>query len=245
MWLHEWGYIILLFLSSFVTYHQVCNKSNTISGTCGGGPATLPEFILGFYLCSSYPIFSFLCSSLFVLFVLSIVLSVIRLTTSDYLFGIFKLFFIEKRVDIFHACVINLITLSKPSTQILTKAISNIVKLYVMQVFSIKVIASYRCCERMISFKPSPEWEIITTTAMHIKLTRNKNICLWQIDIKSVRICGRHVVKITQKCIGKIATYKTHFHDCSLSRLCTRTLAKRGGLKRKINQADVIIQLSL
>ena len=49
-------------------------------------------------------------------------------------------------------------------------------------------------------------------------------------------MCGRHVVKITHKCRDKIATYKTHFQDCSLSRLCTRTLAKRGGLKRKINQ---------
>jgi hypothetical protein len=28
----------------------------------------------------------------------------------------------------------------------------------------------------MSSFKPSPEWDVLTTTAMHIKLTRNKNI---------------------------------------------------------------------
>jgi len=51
MWLQEWGYIIFIFLSSFMTYHQVCNKSNTISATCGGGPAYFtgaPEFILGF-----------------------------------------------------------------------------------------------------------------------------------------------------------------------------------------------------
>ena len=192
MWLHEWGYIILLFLSSFVTYHRVCNKSNTISVTCGGGPAYLfgtPTFILGFYLCSCCPIFSFLCWSLLVLFVLSIVLSVIRLTTSDYLFGIFKLFIIEKRVDIVHACVINLITLSKPSTQILTKAISNIVKLYVMQVFSINVIASNICIERMISFKPSPEWQVVTTTAMHIKLTINKNISVYDKLILNLFEC--------------------------------------------------------
>jgi len=51
----------------------------------------------------------------------------------------------------------------------------------------------------MISFQPSPERDVITTTAMHIKLTRNKNICLSQIDIKYVRMCGRHVDKITQK----------------------------------------------
>jgi len=112
-------------------------------------------------------------------FLFAIVLSVLRITVSDYFFGIFKLFFREKRVDIVHPCAINLITLSKRSTQILTKAISNIVKLYVRQVFSIKVITSYRCCERMISFQPSPERDVITTTAMHIKLTRNKNISVY------------------------------------------------------------------
>jgi hypothetical protein len=110
---------------------------------------------------------------------LAIVLYVLRITASDYFFGIFKLFFIEKRVDIFHACAINLTTLSKRSTQILTKAIRKIVKLNAKQVFYIKVIASYICCERMISSKPSPEWDVLTTTAMHIKLTRNTNISVY------------------------------------------------------------------
>ena len=49
-------------------------------------------------------------------------------------------------------------------------------------------------------------------------------------------MCGRHVVKITQECGGQIDTQKTYVHDCSLSRVCTRTLVKRGGLKRKISQ---------
>jgi hypothetical protein len=51
MWLNEVGYIIVIFLSSFMTYHQVCNKSNTINARCGEGPAYLSgtlEFILGF-----------------------------------------------------------------------------------------------------------------------------------------------------------------------------------------------------
>ena len=72
-----------------------------------------------------------------------------------------------------------LITLSKPSTQILTRAINNIGKLYVRQVFSIKVITGYRCCKRLVSVKPSPEWDVMTTTTIHIKITRNKNISVY------------------------------------------------------------------
>jgi hypothetical protein len=68
------------------------------------------------------------------------------------------------------------------STWILTKAISNIVQLYIMQVFSSNVTTSYRCCKRMVSFKPSPEWDIMTTTAMHIKLSRNKTKSLCMIN---------------------------------------------------------------
>jgi hypothetical protein len=87
--------------------------------------------------------------------------------------------FIEKRVDIFNVYTINLITLSKPSTQILTRANSNIVKLYFMQVFSMKVFTSYRYIKRMVSFKPSPEWDVTATTAIHIKRTRNKNMSVY------------------------------------------------------------------
>ena len=40
--------------------------------------------------------------------------------------------------------------------------------------FSIEVITSYRYSNILDSFKPFPEWDVITTTAMHIKSTRNK-----------------------------------------------------------------------
>ena len=40
------------------------------------------------------------CRSLFVLFLLAIVLSVLRFTDFDYPFGIFKLFFHEDNVDL-------------------------------------------------------------------------------------------------------------------------------------------------
>jgi hypothetical protein len=69
---------------------------------------------------------------------LAILLSVLRI-------GIFKVFFIEKHVDILNVYTINVITLSKPCTQILTRAISNIVKLYAWQVLSIKVMTSNIC----------------------------------------------------------------------------------------------------
>ena len=62
--------------------------------------------------------------SVFVLLPWAILLFVLRI-------GIFKVSFIEQQVDIFNVYTINLITLSKPCTQILTRAISNIVKLYV------------------------------------------------------------------------------------------------------------------
>ena len=141
MWLHERGYILCIFLSSFITYHQVCNKSNTISATYGRGPAlfwstwvhprSLVVFVLLDLLLSLLFFFSFFFIGIcpFVPFLLSIVLFVLRLASSDYFFGIFKLFFIEKRVDIFNVFAINLITLSKRSTQILTKATSDIAKL--------------------------------------------------------------------------------------------------------------------
>jgi hypothetical protein len=66
-----------------------------------------------------------LCRWLFVFLLLTIV-SVRRITTYYYFFGIFKL---EKRVNICNVYPINLIALSKTSTQILTKATSNIVGL--------------------------------------------------------------------------------------------------------------------
>ena len=60
-------------LSSFMTYHRVCNLINTTSATSGAGTAYhfgAPEFIPGFYWGSCYAIFRFICMfrrSLFVI----------------------------------------------------------------------------------------------------------------------------------------------------------------------------------
>ena len=74
-------------LSSFMTYHRVCNKSNTTGSTCGAGTAYTsgaPEFTTGYQWGFCFPILSFsgvFCRSLFVLcrpfFCLAIVLSVL------------------------------------------------------------------------------------------------------------------------------------------------------------------------
>ena len=79
---------ILRHETSFMTYHQVCNKSNMTGATSGEGtayPSGASEFIPGF-LCS-------VCRSLFCpQFSFSFVLSVLLLfIDSDYLFVIFKL----------------------------------------------------------------------------------------------------------------------------------------------------------
>ena len=121
-----------------MTYHQVCNKSDMINVTMSHvreDLLTVPEhlkFILVFSairVTRSLAFCVILCRSLFVLFLLAIVLSLLRITASDYFFRTFKLFFIDKRVDIFIVYTIHLITLSKTSTQILTNATSNIVGL--------------------------------------------------------------------------------------------------------------------
>jgi len=60
-------------LSSFMTYHRVCNKINTTGTTNGAGtayPFGAPEFTPSFKWVSCYSIFSFMymfCRSLFVL----------------------------------------------------------------------------------------------------------------------------------------------------------------------------------
>jgi hypothetical protein len=69
MWLYEWGYAIFIFLSSLMTYHRVCSKSDTYRVTCGWGPAHLsgaPEFTLSFKWGSRCSIFSFLCNALWI-----------------------------------------------------------------------------------------------------------------------------------------------------------------------------------
>ena len=53
-----------LVLSSFTTYHRVCNSINTTGATSGAGtayPSGASTFIPGFYWGSCYSIFSFMC----------------------------------------------------------------------------------------------------------------------------------------------------------------------------------------
>ena len=88
---HKWPWICSTHrnhnsvLSSIMTYHRVCDKSNTTGATCGA-----PELS---------PVFSFLCSVLyitvccFVFFLWSLRWLVLLLfTASDYPFGIVTLF---------------------------------------------------------------------------------------------------------------------------------------------------------
>ena len=86
-------------ISSFMTYHMVCNQSNKTAATNGAGtayPSGAPEFT-DFQWGSFCSIISFLCNALqvivypFVLFLFVFVLYVLRFTSSDYPFGIFKL----------------------------------------------------------------------------------------------------------------------------------------------------------
>ena len=72
-------------LSSLVTYHRVCNKSNTTGATSEAPPLTL--FLVGFVV--------FLFSvDLFVLW-LAIALSVPRFKAFDYPLGIFNFFLFQ------------------------------------------------------------------------------------------------------------------------------------------------------
>ena len=103
----------------FMTYHRVCNKSNTTGATCGAGtdyPCGAVEFTPCFYwlrvtrslvfcICFIYhclsfcPFFLWSLSCLYfghcLVCTLVIVLSVLRLMISDYPFSIFKLFSIQ------------------------------------------------------------------------------------------------------------------------------------------------------
>jgi hypothetical protein len=75
-------------LSSFMNYHRVCIKSNTTGATCVTGtafPSVAPEFTPGFSwirVAQSLVFHVVYCRSLFVLFLLLIVLSVLRFTAS-------------------------------------------------------------------------------------------------------------------------------------------------------------------
>jgi len=73
--------------------------SNTTDATSGAGtayPSGAPEFTPFFSavrVTRSLVLFLMFCRSLFVLFLLAIVLSVLWYTDSDYPFGVFKIFF--------------------------------------------------------------------------------------------------------------------------------------------------------
>jgi hypothetical protein len=94
----------------YTVYHWVCKKSNTTSATCGDGTAYLSgahEFtpiISGVRVARSLVFCVMFCRLLFYLFVLFrfvIVLSVLpRFTSSDYPFGILKLFLQMPRIII-------------------------------------------------------------------------------------------------------------------------------------------------
>ena len=87
-------------LSSFMTYHRVCKYSNTLGATSGAGTGYLPvhmgspQVLSGAHDVRSSVFCVVFCRALFVLFIVAIVLFVLRLTDSDYPFGIFKLFFL-------------------------------------------------------------------------------------------------------------------------------------------------------
>jgi hypothetical protein len=85
--------------SSFMIYHQVCNKCNTTTVTCGAGTVYLPgapEFtpvFSGFRVDQSLIYSVLLCMLMFVLFRLTITFSVLLgFTFFDFPFDIIKLF---------------------------------------------------------------------------------------------------------------------------------------------------------
>ena len=82
-------------LCSVMPYQQVCNKSKTMGATCGAGtayPYGWPEFtpvVSGVRFVRSLVFCVLFCRSLFVLFLLAIVLSMLWFMASDYPFGTF------------------------------------------------------------------------------------------------------------------------------------------------------------
>jgi len=86
-------------LPSFITYHRVCNKSNTTGATCGaetaypfGTPKFIPVFGVVCVVRTSV-FFVMFCRLLYGLFLLVILLSVFRFTNVDYPLRTFKHFF--------------------------------------------------------------------------------------------------------------------------------------------------------
>jgi hypothetical protein len=135
MWLYEWGYAIFIFLSSFMTYHGFVARVTLIVSHVDEDMHTYPEHLSspqvlrGVRVARSLVFCVMFFGSLFVLFHLTMVLSVLRFMASGYFVGIFNLFCMDKMIDIVNVHAINLITLSKPSTQILTRATNKIILL--------------------------------------------------------------------------------------------------------------------
>jgi hypothetical protein len=135
MWLYEWGYAIFIFLSSFMTYHGFVARVTLIVSHVDEDMHTYPvhlsspQVLRGVRVARSLVFCVMFFGSLFVLFHLAMVLSVLRFMASGYFVGIFILFCMDKMIDIFNVHAINLITLSKPSTQILTRATNKIILL--------------------------------------------------------------------------------------------------------------------
>ena len=86
--------------------HRVCSKINTMGATCEAGTA-YPSWVLKLIpdvscgsCCSIFVSCLVFCRSMFVLLLSVIALTVLRITASDYLFGIFKLFVNDINLDI-------------------------------------------------------------------------------------------------------------------------------------------------
>ena len=135
MWLYELGYAIFIFLSSFITYHGFVARVTLIVSHVDEDIHTYPEHLSspqvlrGVCVARSLGFCVIFFGSLFVLFHLAMLLSVLRFMASGYFVGIFNRFCMDKMIDIVNVHAINLITLSKPSTQILTRATNKIILL--------------------------------------------------------------------------------------------------------------------
>jgi hypothetical protein len=94
--------------------------------------------------------------------------------------------------------------LNLKNAQILIKAIGKIIWLWVGQFFTIIVITSYWCWKRLVSFQPSPEWDVITITAMHIKipLSHLQNAMHQTLEIKLIKIKPMLMTKYVRSIYG-------------------------------------------
>ena len=134
MWLYEWGYAIFIFLSSFMIYHRVCSKSDSID-VCGWGSAFLsgaPEFTPSCKWGSCCPIFSFLYNASWIV-VCPFSFGHCIVCPSIYGFWLLRWYlqpFLHRQNGRNVQCTSDkLDNTFKPSTQILTRATSKIILL--------------------------------------------------------------------------------------------------------------------